>query len=152
MISKTLEQWRLEAEKYASICYEKYVASINDKSCNDTVRHHYSDVAKNNWDLKELLAHIQKYDSAIAIKKCPLCQTNASDHNGRLWRTYSKYQRWVDSATKNTAMATSIKSHQKLIATTDIDWIGPIAGVERQFDIINQRWVVRSQLVKGQQL
>jgi len=104
MISKTLAEWKAEVEKYASINYELYAASINNSHCSEAMRRNYCDAAKNNWDLKEVLTHIQKYGSAFS-NKCKACCNNDYDHNNRLQKVFGKYRRWINVAIANGANA-----------------------------------------------
>lgn len=153
MISKTLGEWYKEVEKYASLYYELYALSLNDPRCSGAMRANYCDAAKSNWDLRDVLAHILKYGSAISPKKCDACRRNEPDHNNRLQRVYDKYQLWINGAIRNGSSGYITKSpdiHRQIVQAAISHFSGPIPGAERKWDAHNQCWYVKSQIISDE--
>ncbi len=150
MISKTLEEWKKEVEQLSSIYYEMYAVSLNDKRCNKAMVDNYSAAAKNNWDLKDVLFHIQKYGSPINFKRCASCRNNEPNHNNRLQQTYAKYSKWINQAIVNgfnsfgeEKVPASFAVHSKIMGATKSTI--PIGNFERMWDNKNNCWQVRPQ-------
>jgi hypothetical protein len=100
MLSKTLEEWLAETQKYASFYYERYASSFEDKSCPESTRDYYCKVAKSHWNLKDLLAHIKNYGGIYTAHNCLACKTDPS-HSRALLETYARYEKWI----KNTPVS-----------------------------------------------
>lgn len=154
MISKTLEEWRQESEKYAGIYYEFYASSLNNKYCSKEMQDNYCRAAKNNWELRDVIVHIQKYGSAISMK-CDLCRKKETNHFDKLVRVSARYKKWLSAAVINTDSRrqniesiinddklSSIEIHQAIINATQ-----PVPGTERMFDAKNNCWRIRSQVL-----
>jgi hypothetical protein len=149
MISKTLDEWRKETEKYSGIFYELYASSLNDPRCSKAMQENYCSAAKNNWDLKELISHIQRYGSCISIKNCISCRQDLK-HQIKLQGLYNKYQIWINSAIKSSSSgyrSTSADVHRKIVDAAISHFSGPFPGVEKVWDQRNACWQVRSQMI-----
>jgi len=163
MISKTLEEWRQEIEKYAALYYGYYASAINDKYCSKETQLHYCNAAKNNWELRDVIVHIQKYGSSISMK-CEACRKKELNHFDKLVRVSAKYKKWLTAATINTDLAkqpvnkmthpiadalgqlvsraANLEIHQAILDATQ-----PVPGTERMFDAKNNCWRIRSQVL-----
>jgi hypothetical protein len=99
MISKTLDQWIVETEKYGNIYHDKYSESWSDERYSASIRKHYFNVSKQNTELRELLHHIKTYgmrfNMILNTGRCSACHGDPR-HIQRLTNTYSKYQKWID--------------------------------------------------------
>jgi hypothetical protein len=160
MISKTLEEWRQELEKYASIYYGYYASALNDKYCSKETQLHYCNAAKNNWELRDVIVHIQKYGSAISMK-CESCRKKELNHFDKLVRVSAKYKKWLTAATINTDLSrqvaaeltaqankvSSVEIHKAILDAAQPRLASPIPGTERMFDAKNNCWRIRSQVL-----
>jgi hypothetical protein len=103
MFTKTVKEFLKETELSAVIFYERYIHAFEDRSCNEATQKAYCQFAKNNYELRDVLQHIESYGKVRSAKKCAACKHNEK-HVTDLQATYKKYKKWVDSAIKNSIM------------------------------------------------
>ena len=100
IFSKTISEWQKQIELYSSICYEKYIASLNDMTCSGNMSNIYCSMAKNNSLLRDVLIHIKLYDSYFDPIYCNLCKADKIHIlNNEL--IYKKYKKWINIAILN---------------------------------------------------
>ena len=95
-LSKSLDEWLEETQKFSAVWYERYAQTFYERNCSDKIQRYYSTVTKNYYQLHELLSHIKTYGSITNSELCSACKYQNIQHIAGLMTTYHKYEKWID--------------------------------------------------------
>lgn len=94
-LSKSIDEWISEADKYSSTYYNKYIEYLEEgQMCPESQLKYYCDISYRYWAIAHMLKHIKAFGSCES-SGCIACKSKDLTHIEQLSNTYKKYGAWL---------------------------------------------------------